>query len=100
MQRCPWIKRIHLQSLKQANSTPLSEDADCETTDIAMEASAKSESPQCSSSSRTVGGRLFKRLYSRTRLIRQFALFVTFSSVPAESLSFVYISVHLIRQFA
>ena len=59
--------------ITEENSTPLSEDAGCETTDIAMEASAESESPQCSSSSRTVRGRLFKRLYSRTRLIRQFA---------------------------
>ena len=33
----------------------------------------------------------------RHRLIRQFAEFVTFSSVPAEFLSFVYISVRLIR---
>jgi len=34
--------------------------------------------------------------YSKTRLI-QFASFVTFSSVPAEFLSFAYISVRLIR---
>jgi len=33
-------------------------------------------------------------------LIRQLVQSVTFSSVPTESLSFVYISVRLIRQFA
>jgi len=33
----------------------------------------------------------------RHRLIRQFAQFFTFSSVPAEFLSFVYIAVHLIH---
>jgi len=36
----------------------------------------------------------------RHRLIRHFAQFVTFSSVPAESLSSVYISVRLVRQSA
>jgi len=35
----------------------------------------------------------------RHRLIRQFAEFVTFSSVPAESLFFVYISVRQFAQF-
>ena len=40
--------------------------------------------------------------YSRICLIRHRLIhqFVTFSSVPAESLSIVYISVHLIHQLA
>jgi len=47
--------------------------------------------------SRTSGNLGSKPMYSRTRLIRQFAQFVTFSSVPAEFLPFVCISVRLIR---
>jgi len=43
--------------------------------------------------------------YSRTclfrhHLIRQFVQFITYLLVPAEFLSFVYVSVHLICQFA
>jgi len=46
-----------------------------------------------------------KNVYSRIGLIRHhlichFTQFITFLSVPAESLSFVYISVRLIQQSA
>jgi len=43
---------------------------------------------------KSISYRLFATSYSRICLIRQF---VTFSSVPAKSPSFVFISVHLIR---